>query len=71
MKNSEKGNLFAIHVAGDAGETHGHLTAKLPFDFPDLTYTMYWHPVHQKNPAHVWLRNCCNDEIKRLFEQGF
>jgi DNA-binding transcriptional LysR family regulator len=49
-----------------------NLTMKeLPFKFPDLTYTMYWHPVHQKNPAHVWLRNCCNDEIKRLFEQGF
>jgi len=46
-----------------------NLTMKaLPFEFPQLTYAMYWHPVHQQNPAHIWLRNCCHEEIKQLFD---
>jgi len=49
-----------------------NLTMKeLPFEFPELSYAMYWHPIHQQNPAHVWLRNCCHEEIKQLFIQGF
>ena len=49
-----------------------NLTMKeLPFEFPDLQYAMYWHPIHQKNPGHVWLRTLCNEEIKLLFKTGF
>jgi DNA-binding transcriptional LysR family regulator len=45
-----------------------NLTMKeLPFEFPDIEYAMYWHPVHQQNPAHIWLRALCHEEIKRLF----
>jgi len=44
---------------------------KLPFDFPDLSYAMYWHPIHQDNPALIWLRNICSEEIKHHFKTGF
>lgn len=45
-----------------------NLTMKsLPFDFPHLDYACYWHPVHHQNPAHIWLRQICQEEIKRLF----
>ena len=49
-----------------------NLTMKeLPFEFPNLQYAMYWHPIHQQNPEHVWLRALCSEEIKRLFTTGF
>lgn len=48
-----------------------NLTMKeLPFDYPLMDYSVYWHPIHQQNPAHVWLRNICIDEIKSLFKQN-
>ncbi len=49
-----------------------NLTMKaLPFEFPDIKYAMYWHPIHQQNPAHLWLRTLCNEEIKKIFKTGF
>ncbi len=49
-----------------------NLTMKpLPFDYPDLNYAIYWHPIHQQTPAHIWLRTLCREEIKRLFKTGF
>ncbi len=47
-----------------------NLTIKeLPFDFPNLDYAIYWHPIHHQNPAHIWLRNRCVDEIKLVFKR--
>ena len=40
---------------------------QLLFDYPAMDYSVYWHPIHQQNPAHVWLREICIDEIKKLF----
>ena len=49
-----------------------NLTMKqLPFKFPLIDYTIYWHPIHHQNPAHVWLRKICIEEIKHLFKKGF
>ena len=45
-----------------------NLTMKeLPFEYPLMDYSIYWHPIHHQNPAHVWLRNICSDEIKKIF----
>ena len=34
----------------------GLATFRLPFEAPAPEIRMYWHSRHQKNPAHVWLR---------------
>ncbi|MEM9181725.1 MAG: LysR family transcriptional regulator [Pseudomonadota bacterium] len=41
----------------------------LPVEFPELTYRLGWHPIHQNNPAHQWLRQACAEEIEALLER--
>ncbi len=33
----------------------------LPFDTPDMTISMLWHPRLDADPAHRWLRGCVRD----------
>lgn len=39
----------------------------LPFPVPSLTISLFWHPRHQADPAHIWLRRLvlevCGDGI--------
>ncbi|NQZ79948.1 MAG: LysR family transcriptional regulator [Colwellia sp.] len=67
---SEYLHTNAANLAKKFLSTFNLTMKKLPFEFPDLAYAMYWHPVHQQNPAHVWLRSCCHEEIKRLFDKS-
>lgn len=43
---------FAEHVAGDLGLA----IYQPPVDIPVPDISMYWHKRHDRNPAHVWLR---------------
>ncbi|KAB0676302.1 LysR family transcriptional regulator [Aureimonas leprariae] len=33
----------------------------LPFDVPEVTVSMHWHPRNDADPAHHWLRECLRD----------
>jgi len=68
---SEYLHTNAANLASKFLSTFNLTMKELPFEFPDLNYAMYWHPVHQKNPGHIWLRTLVSEEIKRLFKTGF
>ncbi|HEX4886106.1 MAG TPA: LysR family transcriptional regulator [Casimicrobiaceae bacterium] len=39
----------------------GMHTFALPFDAPEITVSMLWHPRQHADPAHAWLRRCVRD----------
>lgn len=39
----------------------GMATFDLPFDLPDYTISMLWHPRMDADPAHRWLRTCLRE----------
>lgn len=41
-------------------------TFEIPLDLPELTFGMAWHPRHDADPAHAWLRTC----IRELLPTG-
>lgn len=49
--------------------TFGLVIKPLPFQTPDLTLGLYWHPVHHHNPAHIWLRKLSQKEIQATLSE--
>ncbi|PHV11829.1 LysR family transcriptional regulator [Chitinimonas sp. BJB300] len=39
----------------------GMYSFPLPVDVPEITVSMLWHPRHDADPAHRWLRQCVKD----------
>ncbi|MBM7169292.1 LysR family transcriptional regulator [Streptomyces sp. G44] len=37
------------------------VTFEIPLDLPPLPLGMAWHPRHDADPAHAWLRGCARD----------
>ncbi|MFI7317965.1 LysR family transcriptional regulator [Streptomyces venezuelae] len=42
-------------------EALGLVTFEVPVDLPPLPLGMAWHPRHDADPAHAWLRACARD----------
>ncbi|QEU92322.1 LysR family transcriptional regulator [Streptomyces kanamyceticus] len=42
-------------------EAMGLVTFEMPLDLPLLPLGMAWHPRHDADPAHAWLRACARD----------
>ncbi|GAA3114795.1 hypothetical protein GCM10020254_71690 [Streptomyces goshikiensis] len=36
-------------------------TFRIPLDLPALPFGMAWHPRHDADPAHAWLRGCARE----------
>ncbi|ATL29933.1 LysR family transcriptional regulator [Streptomyces formicae] len=43
----------------------GLVTFDVPLDLPLLPLGMAWHPRHDADPAHAWLRGCVRDLLAR------
>ncbi|WP_413251766.1 LysR family transcriptional regulator [Streptomyces spectabilis] len=37
----------------------------IPLELPPLSLAMAWHPRHDADPAHAWLRGCVRDLVRR------
>ncbi|WP_078593866.1 LysR family transcriptional regulator [Streptomyces sp. NRRL S-920] len=42
----------------------GLVTFEIPLDLPPLPLGMAWHPRHDADPAHAWLRGCARDLLR-------
>ncbi len=40
---------------------------ELPFEVPEVEYSLVWHPVHQQNAAHGWFRKFIYKEMRQAF----
>ncbi|MEI5102083.1 LysR family transcriptional regulator [Streptomyces sp. PmtG] len=47
-------------------ETLGLVTFPVPLQLPPLKLGMAWHPRHDADPAHAWLRQCVRDVMRRV-----
>lgn len=36
--------------------SNGTVVVALPFELGLLVETLWWHPLHERDPAHLWLR---------------
>lgn len=39
----------------------GLVTFEVPLELPPLPIGLAWHPRHDADPAHVWLRACARE----------
>ncbi|MFC8126199.1 LysR family transcriptional regulator [Streptomyces sp. NPDC057302] len=52
---------LAVSWARPLTDTLGLVTFDIPLDLPELELGMAWHPRHDADPAHAWLRGCVRD----------
>ncbi|WP_428952770.1 LysR family transcriptional regulator [Streptomyces sp. cg35] len=43
----------------------GLVTFPIPLELPPLALSLAWHPRHDADPAHAWLRGCVRDQMLR------
>jgi DNA-binding transcriptional LysR family regulator len=51
---------FALARTRDAGV----VVRALPFELPSIVMEMAWHPGHEKDPKHLWLRGLLRDAVR-------
>lgn len=57
--------ILPEHIA-HAAMQQGHLSyCPLDMTMPENHYHLCWHELHDKDPAHAWLRECIADEMSR------
>ncbi|MEU2631122.1 MULTISPECIES: LysR family transcriptional regulator [Kitasatospora] len=44
-------------------EALGLVTVDIPLDLPALPFGLAWHPRHDADPAHAWLRGCIREML--------
>ncbi|MFD7027497.1 LysR family transcriptional regulator [Streptomyces sp. NPDC059917] len=49
------------HQAGPLADALGLETFPIPLDLPTMPFGMAWHPRHDADPAHAWLRSCARE----------
>ncbi|WP_110588044.1 LysR family transcriptional regulator [Microbacterium suaedae] len=54
--------LVQSALAPVVAQTEGIRTAKLPFEATPLVNALWWHPAHERDPEHAWMR--------QLFEEA-
>ncbi|MER6945611.1 LysR substrate-binding domain-containing protein [Nonomuraea sp. NPDC000554] len=47
-------------------EALGLVTFPIPFELPEMTLSMAWHPRNDDDPAHAWLRGRVREVFERL-----
>ncbi|MER5259893.1 MULTISPECIES: LysR family transcriptional regulator [unclassified Streptomyces] len=55
---------LAISWAKPLTDTLGLVTFDIPLGLPRLELGMAWHPRHDADPAHAWLRGCVRDLLR-------
>ncbi|MEV7615486.1 LysR family transcriptional regulator [Streptomyces sp. NPDC089799] len=60
LRETDLIGLISSRTARQA-EALGLVTFDIPLDLPPLPVGMAWHPRHDADPAHVWLRACARE----------
>ncbi len=56
--------ITPAHIARNAMELYPLTYRQLPVEAPAFNYYLYWHELHDADPAHRWLRECIAAQIK-------
>lgn len=64
LRDSDLVGLLSAQVVPLA-DALGLETFAMPLDLPAMPFDMAWHPRHDADPAHAWLRACARDLVPR------
>ncbi|MFD8142665.1 LysR family transcriptional regulator [Streptomyces sp. NPDC059708] len=62
LRETDLVGLIATRTVPQA-EALGLVTFEIPLDLPTLPFGLAWHPRHDADPAHAWLRACARDLV--------
>ncbi|MEU8779129.1 LysR family transcriptional regulator [Streptomyces sp. NPDC048606] len=62
LRETDLIGLIATQAAPQA-EALGLVTFEVPLELPPLPFGIAWHPRHDADPAHAWLRACARDLV--------
>ncbi|MEU3313639.1 LysR family transcriptional regulator [Streptomyces sp. NPDC048387] len=62
LRETDLVGLIATRTVPQA-EALGLVTFEVPLDLPALPFGLAWHPRHDADPAHTWLRTCARDLV--------
>ncbi|WP_419812096.1 LysR family transcriptional regulator [Bacterioplanoides sp.] len=65
VANSECLMILPEHIAHAVMKQHPLTYRPLSLPVPENHYHLCWHELHDKDPAHAWLRECIGDEMSR------
>ncbi len=57
VRGTDRIGLMPERVARLHPADQGVTIADLPFELGDLLESLWWHPAHERDPAHIWLRH--------------
>lgn len=62
LRETDLIGLIATRTVRQAEEL-GLVTFEVPLDLPTLPFGLAWHPRHDADPAHTWLRACARELV--------
>ncbi|MEU3405974.1 LysR family transcriptional regulator [Streptomyces sp. NPDC006670] len=62
LRETDLIGLIATRTVRQA-EALGLVTFEVPLDLPTLPFGLAWHPRHDADPAHTWLRACARELV--------
>ncbi|MCX5149289.1 LysR family transcriptional regulator [Streptomyces sp. NBC_00320] len=65
LRESDLVGLIASQAAPLAAEL-GLEAFEIPLDLPTLPFGIAWHPRHDADPAHAWLRGCARELLPEV-----
>ncbi|OMH39511.1 LysR family transcriptional regulator [Motiliproteus sp. MSK22-1] len=56
--------ILPEHIARNAADRFYLSYLPLPLSVPKNHYHLCWHAIHDRDPAHCWVRNCIAEQIR-------
>nr|WP_206535736.1 LysR substrate-binding domain-containing protein [Microbacterium sp. 4R-513] len=70
VAGSERIGLMPERVARLAADTPAVAVVEAPFELGLLVEALWWHPVHERDPGHKWLRQAAVRAAQSLGDAG-
>ncbi|QLE71173.1 LysR family transcriptional regulator [Streptomyces rectiverticillatus] len=64
IAGSDAVGLLQDRIGGPAAAALGLQTFEIPLDLPPVTISMAWHPRHEADRGHQWLRDVVRDMVR-------
>ena len=64
VANGQALMVLPEHIARNAADKLPLTYLPLPLNAPENHYHLCWHAVHDRDPAHRWMRNCIAEQIR-------
>ncbi|MEW2032213.1 LysR family transcriptional regulator [Streptomyces roseifaciens] len=70
IAGSDAVGLVPERVARPAADALGLMTFDIPLDLPPIEVSMAWHPRHEADTGHRWLRDIVRDTVRAVAAAG-